>query len=89
MLAKSKLNSIETLVWRALIDMEISHEEYVTNLKEKYQYEKMKENMRSENGNYEIIRLSKAKSKELKQNLSKKLWIILCHQKIYFFLVYV
>ena len=89
MLAKSKLNSIETLVWRALIDMEISHEEYITNLKEKDQYEKMKENMRSENGNYEVIRLSKAKSKELKQNLSKKLLSVLCHQKIYFFLVYV
>ena len=89
MLAKSKLNSIETLVWRALIDMEISHEEYITNLKEKDQYEKMKENMRSENENYEIIRLSSAKSKEIKQNLSKKLLSILCHQKIYFFLVYV
>ena len=28
MLAKSKLNSIETLVSQALIDMEISHEEF-------------------------------------------------------------
>ena len=35
MLAKSKLNSIETLVSQALIDMEISHEEFHTNLKEK------------------------------------------------------
>ena len=33
MLAKSKLNSIETLISRALIDMEISHEEYITILK--------------------------------------------------------
>ena len=31
-LAKSKLNSIETLVSQALADMEISHEEYVTIL---------------------------------------------------------
>ena len=30
MLAKSKLNSIETLVSQALIDMEISHEEFIT-----------------------------------------------------------
>ena len=29
MLAKSKLNSIETLISQALIDMEISHEEFV------------------------------------------------------------
>ena len=35
MLAKSKLNSIETLISQALIDMERSHEEFVTILKEK------------------------------------------------------
>ena len=47
MLAKSKLNSIETLVSQALIDMEISHEEFITILKEKDKYEKMKENVRN------------------------------------------
>ena len=47
MLAKSKLNCIETLVSKALIDMEISHEEYITILKEKNKYEKMKENVTS------------------------------------------
>ena len=31
-LAKSKLNSIETLVFQALPDMEISHEEFITIL---------------------------------------------------------
>ena len=46
MLAKSKLNSNEALVSKALIDMEISHEEYITILKEKDKYEKMKENLR-------------------------------------------
>ena len=35
MLAKSKLNSIETLVSQALIDMEISHEELNTIMKAK------------------------------------------------------
>ena len=50
MLAKSKLNSIETLISQALIDMEISHEEFIiTILSEKHKYEKMKENLRSEN----------------------------------------
>ena len=34
MLAKSKLNSIETLISQALIDMEMSHEEFITTLKE-------------------------------------------------------
>ena len=34
-LAKSKLNSIETLISQALNDMEISHEEFITILNEK------------------------------------------------------
>ena len=42
MLAKIKLNSIATLISEALIDMDISHEEFVTILKEKYKDEKMK-----------------------------------------------
>ena len=46
MLAKSKLKSIETLISQALIDMEISHEEFITILKEKTKYEKMKENVK-------------------------------------------
>ena len=48
MLAKSKLNSIETLTSQALIDMDISHEEFAAILKGKDRYEKMKENLRSE-----------------------------------------
>ena len=64
MLAKNKLNSSETLVSQALIDMEISHEEFITILKEKDKYEKMKDNLRSENEkSYEIMRLSSVKSK--------------------------
>ena len=42
MLTKSKLNSIETLVSQALIDLEISHEELVTILKERDKYDKIK-----------------------------------------------
>ena len=73
MLAKSKLSSIETLISQALIDMEISHEEFITILKEKDKYEKMKDNLRSENeeymsndtsckATYEVMRLSSVKS---------------------------
>ena len=47
MLAKSKLNSIETLVSQALIGMEISHEEFITILKGKDKYEKTKGNVRN------------------------------------------
>ena len=63
MLAKSKLNSIETLISQALIDMEISHEEFIAIFKEKDKYEKMKESLRRENEQQEIIRLSSVKSK--------------------------
>ena len=74
LLAKSKYSSIETLISEALIDMDTSQEEFVTILKEKYIYEKMKENLRSENeeyvsndtsckATYKIIRLSSIKSK--------------------------
>ena len=66
MLAKSKLNSIETLISHALIDMDISHEEFVTILKEKDKYKKMKKNLRSENEEYKIMRLSSIKSKTWK-----------------------
>ena len=47
MLAKSKLNSIETFVSQALIDMKISHQEFILILKEKDKYEKIKENVRN------------------------------------------
>ena len=63
MLAKSKLNSIEILISQALIDMEVSHKEFITILKEKDKYEKMNENVRSENEKNEIMRLSSVKSK--------------------------
>ena len=61
MMAKSKLNSIETLISQALIDMDISHEEFITILHEKDKYEKIKDNLRSENGKYKIMTLSSIK----------------------------
>ena len=55
-MAKSKLNSIDTLICQVLIDMDISHEELVTILKEKDRYEMMKDNLRNKNGeSYEIM----------------------------------
>ena len=63
MLAKSKLNSIETLISQALIDKEISHEEFVVIFKKKDRYERMRENLRNENKKQEIMRLSSIKSK--------------------------
>ena len=61
LLAKSKLNNIETLISQGLINMEISHEEFITILKGKDKYENMKDNLKSENEKHEIMRLSSVK----------------------------
>ena len=64
MLAKNKLNSIDTLISQALIDMDISHKEFITILNEKDRYEMMKNNLRNKNGeSYEIMRFNSVKSK--------------------------
>ena len=47
MLAKSKLNSIETLVSQSLIDLGISHKEFKTIVNEKEKHEQMKESVRN------------------------------------------
>ena len=47
MLAQRKLTSTETWVSQALIDIEMSHEEFIKIMKEKDKYEKMKENARN------------------------------------------
>ena len=60
MLAKSKLNSIESLISQALNDMEISHKEFITILNEKDKYERMEYNLISKNEDemQETIKLS-------------------------------
>ena len=75
MFAKSKLNNIDTLISQALIDMNISHKEFITILKEKDRYEMMKDNLRNKHGeSYEIMRFNSVKSKiqkNKKQNIIK------------------
>ena len=62
-LDKSKLNSIESLISQALIDLEISHEEFKTIVKEKEKYKKMKEDIRMMKGSDE---LNKEEDKKIK-----------------------
>ena len=64
MLARSKLNSIETLVSQALIDIEISREDFVTILGEKNKRKKMKENLMNVNEQQENKRLNSVNSKK-------------------------
>ena len=46
MLARSKLNCIETLISQTLIDSEISHETYIVMVIEKEKYRRLKEDIR-------------------------------------------
>ena len=62
-MAKSKLSSIEISVSQALIDMEMSREEFVVIFKEKDKYEKMKENVRNVSEKQEIMRQNCVNSK--------------------------
>ena len=57
MLAKSKLNSIETLIFQALIDLDISHAEFKTIVNEKEKYEQMKESIRNTKSKDEIVKI--------------------------------
>ena len=63
MLAQSKLNSIETLKSQALIDLEISHEEFKTVVNQKEKYERMKGNNRTMKSSDE---LNKEEGKKIK-----------------------
>ena len=59
MLAKSKLDSIENLIPQALIDVEISHEEFHAIIREKQKYERMKQNLRNASEKQENMRLNR------------------------------
>ena len=63
MFAKSILKSIETLISQALIDMDISHEKFITSLREKDKNEKMKKTLSNINEKQENMKLNSANSK--------------------------
>ena len=79
MLAKSKLNSIETLISQALIDLDISHEEFKTIVNEKENYEQMKESIRNTKSRDEL----RENSRDIRENsgsayIFKKYFFVLC-----------
>ena len=49
MLAKSKLNSIESKISEALINNEVSHEDFMTILNDEKKYRELKESIRMMN----------------------------------------
>ena len=67
MLAKSKLNSTETLMFQALIDLDISHEELKTILNKKEKYDQMKTNIRNTKSKDELSE----NSRDIRKNSGK------------------
>ena len=62
MLARSKLNSIESKISEALINKEISHEDFMTTINEDKKYRELKESIRimnSQRNDAEKIKLIK------------------------------
>ena len=49
MLARSKLKTIESKISEALINSELSHEDFITIIKEEKQYRELKESIRMMN----------------------------------------
>ena len=64
MLAKSKLNGIESLMSQALIDLDLSHEEFKTIVNEKQKCEQIKENIRNTKSKDEL----KENSRDIREN---------------------
>ena len=61
MLARSKLNSIESKISEALINNEVSHEDFMTILNEEKKYQELKESIRmmnSQRSDVEKIKIS-------------------------------
>ena len=65
MLAKHKLDSIETLISQALIDMEVSHEELNAIINEKQKYERMRENVRNASEKEENMKLNSVNARKI------------------------
>ena len=63
MLAKSKLNSIESLMSQALIDLDISHEELKIIVNEKEKYDQMKESIRNKKMEMNLVKIHKLTKK--------------------------
>ena len=63
MLAKSKLNNIESLMSQKLIVLGISHEELKTIVNEKEKYDQMKESIRNKKKEMKLVKIHKLTKK--------------------------
>ena len=73
MFAKSKLNSIESKISEALINNEISHEDFVTIINEEKKYRELKESIRMMNSQRSDAEKKKTWLKKVKKLVLMKL----------------
>ena len=78
MLAKSKLNNIKTLMSQALIDLDISQEEFKIIVTEKEKYGQMKESMRNTKSKDELSENSKDIRKIVRIHKLKNEYFLFC-----------
>ena len=71
MLARSKLNSIENKISEALINNEISHEDFMTIINEEKKYRELKESIRIMNSQISDTEKIKLIEESKKQALMK------------------
>ena len=79
MLAKIKLNSIETLMSQAFIDLDIIHEEFKTIVIEKEKYEIMKGSIRNTKSKDELSENSRALKKLVEIHKLKRKIFFFCY----------
>ena len=65
MLARSKVNSIETLISQTLIDLEINYEEYKSIINEEENYRSPKESVSMMKSDAEKDKLNKKEDKKI------------------------
>ena len=65
MLARIKLNSIESKISKALVDNEISHEDFETIINEEKKYRELKESIRMMNSQWNCIQRNDAEKVNL------------------------
>ena len=65
LLARSKLNSIDTLISQALIDLEMNYEEYKSIINEEKNYRSLKENVSMMKSDAEKEKLNKKEDKKI------------------------
>ena len=80
MLARSKLNSIESKISEALINNEISHEDFMTIINEEKKYGELKKSIRminSQSSDVEKINLVEEGKKKAKMKLLRAIKLLL------------